>query len=127
MNILFFRDVVGRYCVQVRKFVMTILDLIGEGLGLEKGYFEDEVSKIQLLSVNHHIPCPDPSLTLGMPEHCDPNLISMLHQGTVPGLQLFKDGEWLNLESIPTAFLVIPGLQLKVYINNINNSFFTIL
>lgn len=93
---------------------MTILDLIGEGLGLEKGYFEDEVSKIQLLSVNHHIPCPDPSLTLGMPEHCDPNLISMLHQGTVPGLQLFKDGEWLNLESIPTAFLVIPGLQLKV-------------
>lgn len=47
--------------------------MISEGLGLELGYTDGELSKIQLMSVNHHIPCPDPSLTLGMPEHCDPN------------------------------------------------------
>lgn len=117
-----YRDVTGSYCVELRKFLLTILDLIGEGLGLEEGYFEEELGKIQLLSVNHHIPCPDPSLTLGMPEHCDPNLISVLHQGTVPGLQIFKDGEWLDVEPIPSAFLVIPGLQLKVISNDLFTS-----
>ena len=90
--------------------------MIGEGLGLEPGYFEGELSKIQLLSVNHHVPCPDPSLTLGMPEHCDPNLISMLHQCDVFGLQAFKDGEWVGVEPLTDAFIVIPGLQLRVYL-----------
>lgn len=111
----FLRQVISTYCVEVRKFLLRILDLIREGLGLKLGYFEDDLSKIQLLSVNYHIPCPDPSLTLGMPEHCDPNLISMLHQCAVPGLQVFKDGQWLGVEPLPDALIVIPGLQLKVY------------
>ncbi|KAL3517691.1 hypothetical protein ACH5RR_020280 [Cinchona calisaya] len=117
-----YREVIGIYCVEVRKFLLRILDLIREGLGLESGYFEDELSKIQLLSVNHHIPCPDPSLTLGMPEHCDPNLISMLHQCAVPGLQVLKDGQWLGVEPQPDAFIVIPGLQLKVISNDLFTS-----
>lgn len=88
--------------------------MISEGLGLELGYLDGELSKIQLMSVNHHIPCPDPSLTLGMPEHCDPNLISMMHQGDVSGLQIFKDGQWIAVEPLPHALVVIPGLQLRV-------------
>lgn len=93
---------------------MRILNLISEGLGIEQGYFEGDLSKIQLLSVNHHIPCPDPCLTLGMPEHSDPNLISMIQQCSVPGLQVFLEGKWMGVEPLPNAFLVIPGLQLKV-------------
>uniref|UniRef100_A0A5B7BRL3 Fe2OG dioxygenase domain-containing protein n=1 Tax=Davidia involucrata TaxID=16924 RepID=A0A5B7BRL3_DAVIN len=112
-----YREVVGTYSVEVRKFLLRILDLICEGVGLEVGYFGDEQSKIQLLSVNHHIPCPDPSLALGMPEHCDPNLISILHQCDVYGLQAFKDGQWIGVEPLPNAFVVIPGLQLRVISN----------
>ncbi|XP_052169970.1 hyoscyamine 6-dioxygenase-like isoform X2 [Diospyros lotus] len=112
-----YREVVGRYSVEVRKLLMRILGLISEGLGIEDGYFEGELSKTQLISVNHHIPCPDPSLTLGMPEHCDPNLITALHQCDVLGLQVLKDGQWLGVEPLPHAFLVIPGLQLRVISN----------
>lgn len=63
--------------------------------------------------VNHHISCPDPSLTLGIPEHRDPNLTSMLQQCSVPRLQVFLKGKWIDVEPLPIAFLVIPGLQLK--------------
>ncbi|KAK4492477.1 hypothetical protein RD792_003288 [Penstemon davidsonii] len=101
----------------MRKSLLRILDLICEGLGHEQGYFDDELSKTQLLSVNHHIPCPNPSLTLGMPEHSDPNLITMLHQCSVPGLQVFLNGQWMNVEPLPGALIVIPGLQLKVITN----------
>lgn len=94
--------------------MLRILDLIGEGLELKPGYFGGEMSKLQLLSVNHHIPCPDPTLTLGMPEHSDPNLISSIQQCSVPGLQVFLDGQWMNVEPATDALIIIPGLQLKV-------------
>lgn len=95
--------------------MLRILDLIGEGLGLKPGYFDGELSKTQLLSINHHVPCPDPSLTIGMPEHRDPNLLSMLQQCSVPGLQVFFQGQWMNIEPMENAFFVIPGMLLKVY------------
>ncbi|PWA72871.1 oxoglutarate/iron-dependent dioxygenase [Artemisia annua] len=112
-----YREVVGKYSIEVRRFLMKILGLICDGMGLETGYLEGEMSKNQLISVNHHIPCPDPSLTLGMPEHSDPNLISMIQQGDICGLQALKDGQWIGIEPIPGAFVVIPGLQLRVISN----------
>ncbi|GER57792.1 2-oxoglutarate (2OG) and Fe(II)-dependent oxygenase superfamily protein [Striga asiatica] len=112
-----YREVVGAYSTEVRKFLLKILDFISEGLGLNSGYFDGELSEIQLLSVNHHIPCPNPSLTLGMPEHTDPNLITILHQCHVPGLQVFHNGQWMNIEPTINGLIVIPGLQLKVISN----------
>ncbi|KAL4588075.1 hypothetical protein LXL04_000954 [Taraxacum kok-saghyz] len=112
-----YRIIVGKYSTEVRKFLLTMLELICEGIGIKTGYFEGELSKTQLVSVNHHIPCPDPSLTLGMPEHCDPNLISMLQQADVCGLQALKDGQWIGIEPLANAFVVIPGLQLRVISN----------
>ncbi|KAJ9543380.1 hypothetical protein OSB04_023087 [Centaurea solstitialis] len=116
-NPLNYRKVIAEYSIESRKFLLTMLELICDGIGLESGYFDGEMSKNQLVSVNHHIPCPDPSLTLGMPEHCDPNLISMLQQGDVCGLQALKDGQWIGVEPLPGAFVVIPGLQLRVISN----------
>ncbi|GFP99597.1 hyoscyamine 6-dioxygenase [Phtheirospermum japonicum] len=112
-----YRKVVGAYSIEARRFLLRILDLISEGLGLKPGYFNGELSKIQLLSVNHHIPCPNPSLTLGMPEHADPNLITVLQQCSVPGLQFFHKGQWMNVEPTTDGLIVIPGLQLKVISN----------
>ncbi|GMP25607.1 hypothetical protein CsSME_00002394 [Camellia sinensis var. sinensis] len=110
------------YSVGVRKVLMTILDLLCEGLGLEPGYFAGGHSKTQLLSVNHHIPCPDPSLTLGHAEHSDPNLIAALHQCDVPGLQTCKDGQWIGVQPIPHAFVIIPGVQFKPISNGMFSS-----
>ncbi|KAL8213956.1 hypothetical protein R6Q57_003405 [Mikania cordata] len=113
----YYRKVVAEYSIEARKLLLKILELICDGMGLESGYFEGELSKNQVVSVNHHIPCPDPSATIGMQAHCDPNLISMLQQGHVSGLQALKDGQWIGVEPLPGAFLVIPGLQLRVISN----------
>ncbi|XP_060185875.1 hyoscyamine 6-dioxygenase-like [Lycium barbarum] len=113
-----YREVVGEYSIATRKLLYKILDMICKGLGLNSGYFEGELSKTHLLSVNHHIPCPDPSLTLGMPVHSDPNLITLLHQCDVPGLQILQDGQWIGVHPDPHAIIVIPGLQLKVISND---------
>lgn len=94
---------------------MEILERISEGIGLRKRYFGDDLTEVQMLSVNHYPPCPDLSLTMGITAHCDPNLTTVL-QSNVPGLQILKDGNW-----IAHAFVINIGYQLQV------NSYFTFL
>ncbi|KAL6338194.1 hypothetical protein AAG906_015157 [Vitis piasezkii] len=84
-----YREIVGAYSVELRKLSLKILDLI-----------------CQMLSVNHYPRCPDPSLTLGLPKHCDPNL------KTVMGI-----GQWLGVEPLPHAFVVNIGYQLQIISN----------
>ncbi|GAA0145106.1 oxygenase [Lithospermum erythrorhizon] len=113
-----YKEIVGAYSAEVRKLVLKILDLICDVLGVEKGYFSEELSGVNLLSVNHYPPCPDPTSALGMHSHCDPNLITILHQGTIHGLQVLKDGQWIWAEPLPHAFVVILGCQMQIISND---------
>jgi len=90
------------------------MNLIGEGLGLKCGYFDNDLTGSMILSVNHYPRCPEPSLTLGMSKHSDPNLITILMQDDVSGLQVLKDGKWIALEARPHAFIINVGYQLQV-------------
>lgn len=85
---------------------MWVLDLICEGLGLESRYLREELSQVQLMAINHYPPCPDPSLTLGLPKHSEVNLITFRLQRESHGLQVLKDGQWLAIEPLPNAFVV---------------------
>ncbi|XP_022143610.1 hyoscyamine 6-dioxygenase-like [Momordica charantia] len=111
-----YREVVGAYCIVMRKLVVEILELISEGLGLGKGYFGDEMSENPLLLVNHYPPCPNPSLTLGLSQHCDPSLITILFQ-QINGLQVLKDGQWIGVHPVDNAFVVNIGFVLQVVSN----------
>ncbi|CAK7346419.1 unnamed protein product [Dovyalis caffra] len=117
-----YRQVVGTYSTEVMKLASDILELICEGLGLESGYFEGKLSESSLLAVNRYPPCPVPSLTLGLPKHCDPNLITILLQDDVCGLQVFKDGEWIGVGPVPHAFVINICYQLQIISNNILKS-----
>ncbi|KAM0972620.1 hypothetical protein ACFX13_016313 [Malus domestica] len=114
-----YRDVVGECSTQVRELAWKILELMSQGLGLGPGYFRGEVSQEMLLSANYYPPCPEPSLTLGLPKHGDPNLITILLQGDdhVSGLQVLKDGEWISVVPFPHALVVNVGYQLQVISN----------
>ncbi|WMV49470.1 hypothetical protein MTR67_042855 [Solanum verrucosum] len=90
----YFMDVIGAYSSEVRKLSMIIFDLVRKGLGLEEGYFGKEHKQKMIV---HHFPvCPDPSSTLGMDGHCDPNLIT-IYQQQVYGLQILKNEEWIGV------------------------------
>lgn len=112
-----YREVVGSYAAEVRRLSLQLLDSICEGLGLESGFFGDEFSQVQLMVMNHYSSCPDPSLTLGLPKHTDPNVITLLLQGEVPGLQVLKDEQWLGVKPLPNAFVVNIGDALQVISN----------
>lgn len=110
-----YREVVSKYLVEVKELSLRILELISRGLGLEPGFFK-ESSQLQLMSANYYPPCPDPSLTLGILRHCDPSIITILLQD-VPGLQVVKDGQWVGVDALPSAFVVNIGNQLEIISN----------
>lgn len=94
------------------------MELLCEGLGLDPKYCYAEFSEKPLLLAHHYPPCPEPSLTLGAPKHRDPNLVTILFQDKdINSLQVFKDGEWILVETIPYAFVVNIGLLMQVYIH----------
>ncbi|EXC31935.1 Hyoscyamine 6-dioxygenase [Morus notabilis] len=113
-----YRDVMGSYSAEVRKLSLYLLDMICDGLGLEPGYFRNstQLTEVQLMAANHYPPCPDPSLTLGLPKHGDFNLITILLQ-EMDGLQVLKDGQWLAVEPLPNAFVVNIGHTLQIISN----------
>ncbi|CAN0880544.1 Flavanone 3-dioxygenase 2 [Linum grandiflorum] len=114
-----YREVVGEYVRRVRELSMWVLETISEGLGLQFGYFgNDQLTQVQMMSVNNYPPCPNPSLTLGVPKHSDASLLTVLLQGKVDGLQvLLKDGQWLGVQPIPNALVVNIGNVLQVISN----------
>ncbi|KAM2042228.1 hypothetical protein FF1_035709 [Malus domestica] len=75
----------GNYSVEVRKLGLCLLDLICEGLGLETGFFDGELSQVQLMAANYYPPCPEPK--------------------QVHGLQVLKDDQWLAVEPVPMMHL----------------------
>ncbi|KAI3773016.1 hypothetical protein L6452_04213 [Arctium lappa] len=112
-----YRDVVGKYSVEVRNLSLRILGMICEGLELKPRYFGDELTGVQTLLSNHYPPCPDPSLALGISKHSDPYIITILYQENIGGLQVMKDGQWFGVEPVANAFVVNIGLLLKVISN----------
>ncbi|KNA11041.1 hypothetical protein SOVF_138710 [Spinacia oleracea] len=112
-----YREVVEKYSTQVKDLGSRILDLISEGLEIESDFFENGYNEETFLSVNHYPPCPDPRLTLGLPKHCDPNIITLLLQDNTPGLQVCVDNKWLLVEPCSNAFVVNMGYQMQIISN----------
>ncbi|KAL3742807.1 hypothetical protein ACJRO7_018161 [Eucalyptus globulus] len=114
-----FRKEVGEYCTRVRELALKLLEAISESLRLEREYISENLGKHgQRMAMNYYPPCPQPELTYGLPCHTDPNLITILLQDDVPGLQVLRNGKWIAVNPIPNTFIVNMGDQMQVISND---------
>ncbi|XP_038684929.1 protein DMR6-LIKE OXYGENASE 2-like [Tripterygium wilfordii] len=113
-----FKEEVGEYCRSARGLALKLLEAISESLGLEKDYINNSLGKHgQHMAINYYPPCPQPELTYGLPGHADPNVITILLQDDVGGLQVLKDGKWVAVNPIPYTFIVNIGDQIQALSN----------
>ncbi|KAL3685619.1 hypothetical protein R1sor_003641 [Riccia sorocarpa] len=113
-----FRDTLEDYVAQQQALAVRLLKLISESLDLETNFLVEACGDPKVVvAINHYPPCPDPSLTMGIRAHSDPNTITMLMQDEVGGLQVFKDDEWIDVRPLPNAFVVNVGDQLQILSN----------
>ncbi|XVE58189.1 hypothetical protein DITRI_Ditri04bG0150400 [Diplodiscus trichospermus] len=114
-----FREDVAEYCTSIRGLVLRLLEAISECLGLKRDHLDKTLSKhAQHMAFNYYPPCPEPELTYGLPGHTDPNLITILLQDDVLGLQGLRNGKWITVNPLPNTFIVNVGDQMQVISND---------
>lgn len=94
-----------------------ILELLSEGLALEskalKSSLGDEDIELEM-KINMYPPCPQPELALGVEPHTDMSALTLLVPNDVPGLQVWKDNNWVAVNYLQNALFVHIGDQLEV-------------
>ncbi|CAL5097734.1 unnamed protein product [Urochloa decumbens] len=87
------REVVANYAVLARGLAMEILRLLCEGMGLRRETTSMATSAAAV------------------------DLITVLLPGTIPGLEVAYNGDWIRVQPVPNSFVVNFGLQLEVVTN----------
>ncbi len=106
------------YNKSLDKLTIQILELCAEGLGLKSSTFTEPYLGTAgdcIARFNYYPPCPLPSLTLGLGAHTDPNLLTILYQCSVGGLQICHgQGSWFSVKPSPNAFIINVGDSFEV-------------
>ncbi|KAI3713806.1 hypothetical protein L1987_72392 [Smallanthus sonchifolius] len=118
-----YREVVEEYSDQMKLLAQKILGLISTSLGLSSSFIDDAMGELyQNITISYYPACPQPELTLGLQSHSDMGFITLLIQDNVAGLQVSKDGEWVTVDPVSHAILVILGDQTEIITNGIYKS-----
>ncbi|KAJ6811337.1 1-aminocyclopropane-1-carboxylate oxidase-like [Iris pallida] len=117
-----YRKVMKEFATELEKLAERLLDLLCENLGIEKGYlkgaFRGSKGPTFGTKVSNYPPCPRPELFKGLRAHTDAGGIILLFQDDrVSGLQLLKDGQWVDVPPMRHSIVVNIGDQLEVITN----------
>jgi aminocyclopropanecarboxylate oxidase len=117
-----YRNVMKEFALKLERLAEELLDLLCENLGLEKGYlknvFYGPKGPTFGTKVSNYPPCPKPDLIKGLRAHTDAGGIILLFQDDkVSGLQLLKDGQWIDVPPMRHSIVVNLGDQLEVITN----------
>ena len=105
------------YTRQVKMLSEKIMEWLSEGLGLRREAINEVVGGEYLLNVNYYPPCPHPDVIEGLDAHTDISGLTLLLTNEIPGLQVFKDDQWIDVEYIPFAVIVNISDQILVRCN----------
>ncbi|KAE8677055.1 deoxyuridine 5'-triphosphate nucleotidohydrolase-like [Hibiscus syriacus] len=113
-----YRALMAGYSDELKALAQRLLALMSKSLGLEASCMENMIGDFyQNITASYYPPCPRPDLTLGLQSHSDIGAITLLIQDDVGGLQVLKDGEWLLVDPLPNAILVLVADQTEIITN----------
>ncbi|XP_062016002.1 probable 2-oxoglutarate-dependent dioxygenase AOP1 [Rosa rugosa] len=113
-----FSKTVHSFSEKLSELDQIIRRMILESLGLEK-YLEEHIGSTNYLLRVMKYKGPQTSETkLGLNSHTDKNIVTILHQNQVEGLEVqTKDGKWINVKPSPESFIAMIGDSLYAWTN----------
>ncbi|KAH7861687.1 hypothetical protein Vadar_029339 [Vaccinium darrowii] len=115
-----YREATEEYNAELLQVTDKILELLSEGLGLEGKALRSRLGEDAMefeMKINMYPPCPQPELALGVEPHTDMSALTLLVPNDVPGLQVWKDDNWVAVDYLPNALFVHVGDQVEVLSN----------
>lgn len=113
-----FSNSIGAYSETLREVDEMVRTMVIESLNLEK-YMEEHMDLTSYLIrvMKYRAPEKDES-NVGLLSHADKNMLTILHQNEVEGLQVQKkDGEWIKVKLSSNSFVVMVGETFRVWTN----------
>ncbi|XP_061339833.1 1-aminocyclopropane-1-carboxylate oxidase-like [Gastrolobium bilobum] len=117
-----YRKAMMEFARELEKLAELLLELLCENLGLEKEYmkvvFYGSKGPNFGTKVSNYPPCSKPELIKGLRAHTDAGGIILLFQDDkIGGLQLLKDGQWIDVPPMRHSIVINLGDQLEVITN----------
>lgn len=115
-----YRKHVGAYAKEIGLLMTRLLRLLSKELGLEEDYLKMRLGDQSLYKChgNYYPPCPDPDHAIGLPIHTDSLALTVVRSlDEIPGVQILKDENWVDVHHLPNSFIVNIGDQLEVLSN----------
>ena len=120
----FCSEVTEEYDKQMKQLANKLLWLLLGSLGINKEDVEWAGPEGQLegahaaLQLNSYPACPQPDKAMGLAEHTDSSLLTILYQGSNSGLQVVLEGSgWITVPPLPGALVVNIGDLLHILSN----------
>lgn len=113
------------YRTELKKLAARVMEVMDENLGLPKGYIKEAFNGGKEgehaffgTKVSHYPPCPNPELVTGLRAHTDAGGVILLFQDdVVGGLQILKDGVWIDVQPLKNSIVINTGDQIEVLSN----------
>ncbi|KAL8134453.1 1-aminocyclopropane-1-carboxylate oxidase 5-like [Apium graveolens] len=121
-----FRETMTEYRAELKKLAVKVMEVMDENLGLPKGCIrqafnggeDGDINAFFGTKVSHYPPCPQPEMVNGLRAHTDAGGVILLFQDDqVNGLQILKDGQWIDVQPIKNSIVINTGDQIEVLSN----------
>jgi len=115
------RETLVGYCDALERLVQSLVRLYARALDLPAAYFDAPFTDLQYkLRATHYPSQPAaPDDEFGIAPHTDTSFLTLLAPNAVPGLAFrTRAGEWIDVPTIPDAFVVNGGQLLLRWTND---------
>eukprot|EP01018_Ginkgo_biloba_P015824 Gb_22752 [translate_table: standard] len=118
-----FRLTVEEYGKAMGTIAGEVLQILASKLGLRSSYFNEYYSHTDsFIRINHYPPCPIRWGVYGLESHTDSDLLTLLHQDHVGGLQILKHNHWIAVKPRADTLILNIGDLLQAWSNDVYQS-----
>uniref|UniRef100_A0A0D9WMH2 Fe2OG dioxygenase domain-containing protein n=1 Tax=Leersia perrieri TaxID=77586 RepID=A0A0D9WMH2_9ORYZ len=116
-------ELLEEYTLRSEHVFRRLLAAVARNLGFNSEFFADKIGDnvSTYARFTYYPPCPQPELVYGLKPHTDNSVLTiLLLDNRVGGLQILRDGRWLDIPVLTDGeLLVIAGDEIEIMSNGV--------